>query len=322
MSVERERERDRSPEKHSDFKVFVGGISWHTTDQELADTFTKYAQGPVDARVMLDRITNRSRGFGFVTFENKEDMEECIAKLHATELDGRKISVTKAIPQSDIAPGAPASAIHGGYRGGRDRHRGDYGSRYDRPERAHSRGYDRPPPRGYDRGYGGGYDRAPYPDRGYGDRGYDRGYPGEYDRGYDRGYPPSGYGGGGYDRGHPDPYGYPPKDPYTRDAYGYEEAPPSYGYSDRGGYGAAYTRGGPITDRYNGGDRYSGAPERSAGAAVPLERSPDRYGRAPAGGPDRDYAAPRYSGNSRPSPYERSGEAPGRAPPREAPRSR
>ena len=45
--------------------------------------------------------------------------------------------------------------------------------------------------------------------------------------------------------------------------------------------------------RYNGGDRYSGAPERdpsygrSAGAAVPLERSPDRYGRAPAGGPDR-----------------------------------
>lgn len=38
MSVERERERDRSPEKQSDFKVFVGGISWHTTDQELADS--------------------------------------------------------------------------------------------------------------------------------------------------------------------------------------------------------------------------------------------------------------------------------------------
>ncbi|EIE20237.1 hypothetical protein COCSUDRAFT_57959 [Coccomyxa subellipsoidea C-169] len=303
MSVDRdERERDRSPEKQSDFKVFVGGISWHTTDQELADTFSKYAQAPVDARVMLDRITNRSRGFGFVTFDTKEDMEECIAKLHATELDGRKISVTRAIPQSDIAPGAPASAIHGGSRGGRDRYRGDYGSRYDRPDRGYRSGYDRPPPRGYDRGYGGGYDRAPYPDRGYGDRGYDRGYAGE---------------GGGYDRGHPDPYAYPPKDPYARDAYGYEEAPQSYGYSDRGGYAAPYTRGGPITDRYNGGDRYSG----SAGAAAPAERSPDRYARAP-GGPDRDYGAARYGGGARPGPYERSGEAPGRAPPREAPRSR
>lgn len=86
-----------------------------------AAAFSKHAQGPVEARVMLDKITNRSRGFGFVTFENKEDMDECIAKLHATELDGRKISVTKAIPQSEIAPGAPASAIHGGPRGGRDR---------------------------------------------------------------------------------------------------------------------------------------------------------------------------------------------------------
>ena len=38
MSEDRERERDRSPEKQSDFKVFVGGISWHTTDQELADS--------------------------------------------------------------------------------------------------------------------------------------------------------------------------------------------------------------------------------------------------------------------------------------------
>ena len=75
--------------------------------------FTKYAQGPVDARVMLDKMTGRSRGFGFVTFDTKEDMEECIAKLDKTELEGRRISVTRAIPQTEIAPGAPAHSLNG-----------------------------------------------------------------------------------------------------------------------------------------------------------------------------------------------------------------
>jgi heterogeneous nuclear ribonucleoprotein G len=155
MSEERERERERSPERSSEFKVFVGGISWHTTEAELKDStvliptvlmqclplyrdeasgarapfrvgkilttaaaFSKYARGPVDAQIMVDKLTGRSRGFGFAMFDTKEDMDECIAKLHGTELEGRKISVTKAIPQSEIAPGAPASAYH---RGGRDR---------------------------------------------------------------------------------------------------------------------------------------------------------------------------------------------------------
>ena len=80
--------------------------------------FTKYAQAPVDARVMLDKMTGRSRGFGFVTFDTKEDMEECITKLDKTELEGRRISVTRAIPQTEIAPGAPAHSLHGPGRRG------------------------------------------------------------------------------------------------------------------------------------------------------------------------------------------------------------
>ena len=68
---------------------------------------------------MLDKMTGRSRGFGFVTFEKKEDMDECIAKLDKTELEGRRISVTRAIPQTEIAPGAPAHSLHG--PGRRDR---------------------------------------------------------------------------------------------------------------------------------------------------------------------------------------------------------
>ncbi len=62
---------------------------------------------------MLDKMTGRSRGFGFVTFDTKEDMEECIAKLGKTELEGRRISVTRAIPQTEIAPGAPAHSLNG-----------------------------------------------------------------------------------------------------------------------------------------------------------------------------------------------------------------
>lgn len=146
---------------------------------------------------MLDKMTGRSRGFGFVTFDNEEELKEAVRQMHDSDLDGRKISCTRAIPQSQTAPGTPASALAGGsgpprgssrYGGGPDRYR----------ERAYDRAPERPPPRGYagrayddrryDRGsYGGSY-RQP-------DRGYDRGAypPAEYDRGYDRGYPPPSY---------------------------------------------------------------------------------------------------------------------------------
>ena len=82
--------------------------------------FQAYGKEAMEGHVMLDKATGRSRGFGFVTFSNKADMDECIAKLHGTELDGRKISVTRAIPQSEIAPGAPVARTSGG-SGGRDR---------------------------------------------------------------------------------------------------------------------------------------------------------------------------------------------------------
>ena len=60
---------------------------------------------------MLDRVTQRSRGFGFVHFDNKEDLEEAVEKMHDTEIDGRKISVNRAIPQERIQPGTPAHAL-------------------------------------------------------------------------------------------------------------------------------------------------------------------------------------------------------------------
>lgn len=68
---------------------------------------------------MVDRHTGRSRGFGFVTFDKMADGEAAIKAIHDSEFDGRKVSVTKAIPQSQTAPGTPASMIG---RRGADRH--------------------------------------------------------------------------------------------------------------------------------------------------------------------------------------------------------
>ncbi len=145
---------------------------------------------------MLDKMTGRSRGFGFVMFHSDDELAQAVKNMHDSELDGRKISCTRAVPQSETAPGTPASALAGGqaaprvrYGGGPDRHR----------DRGYERGGERPPPRGYaartyedrrgyERGGYGGYGRAP-------ERGYDRGgYPAEFERGYDRGYPPPAYG--------------------------------------------------------------------------------------------------------------------------------
>ena len=66
---------------------------------------------------MLDRQTGRSRGFGFVHFDTQEDLQAAIDSMHDTEADGRKISVTRAVPQNETAPGVPARVLSS-----RDRH--------------------------------------------------------------------------------------------------------------------------------------------------------------------------------------------------------
>jgi RNA recognition motif-containing protein len=63
---------------------------------------------------MMDRQTGRSRGFGFVFFRDKRGLDGAIEKLHNTELDGRRISVARAVPQSETAPGTPADLLRKG----------------------------------------------------------------------------------------------------------------------------------------------------------------------------------------------------------------
>lgn len=73
-------------------KLFVGGLSWNLTWQDLKDAFAEHGE-VVFARVITDRETNKSRGFGFVEFENIEDAVKAKEAMDGVELDGRAVKV-------------------------------------------------------------------------------------------------------------------------------------------------------------------------------------------------------------------------------------
>jgi len=76
-------------------KLFVGGLSWDTTDDALERAFGEF--GAVsEAKVITDRETGRSRGFGFVTFANGADAATAMQKMDGSVLDGRTIRVNEA----------------------------------------------------------------------------------------------------------------------------------------------------------------------------------------------------------------------------------
>lgn len=94
-------------------KLFVGGLSWDTNDQSLGEAFERF--GPViEAKVISDRDTGRSRGFGFVTFEAPADADKAMAEMDGAELDGRNVRVNVA---EDKRRGGGGGG--GGGRGGR-----------------------------------------------------------------------------------------------------------------------------------------------------------------------------------------------------------
>ncbi len=76
-------------------KLFVGGIAWATDDKGLFDAFSPYGT-VTEAKVITDRDTGRSRGFGFVTFSNEEEARRAMEEMNGAELDGRTIRVDSA----------------------------------------------------------------------------------------------------------------------------------------------------------------------------------------------------------------------------------
>ena len=98
-------------------KLFVGNLSFQTSEQDINDLFAQV--GKVESvSIITDRMTGRSKGFGFVEMDN-EAAENAITKFNGTDLDGRKLTVNEARPlvKKDFGGGAGRDS-HGGGRGG------------------------------------------------------------------------------------------------------------------------------------------------------------------------------------------------------------
>ena len=80
-------------------KLFVGSLPFATTSDQLREIFAKVGQ-VTEANVVADKMSGRSRGFGFVEMENEEDAKKAIDQLNGTEVEGRKIFVSEARPQA------------------------------------------------------------------------------------------------------------------------------------------------------------------------------------------------------------------------------
>jgi RNA recognition motif-containing protein len=92
-------------------KLFVGGLSWSTRDDDLAGAFEKFGE-LVEVKIITDRESGRSRGFGFVTFADADAAQKAMEEMDGVDLDGRAIRVNEAHERERGGGGG------GGYRGG------------------------------------------------------------------------------------------------------------------------------------------------------------------------------------------------------------
>ena len=98
--------------------IYVSNLSFKVTDNDLRELFSSY--GAVDsAKVINDRMTGRSRGFGFVEMADNREAQKAIDELNDTEFDGKRISVNEARPKSDQPRSNFGDQRGGGFRNDR-----------------------------------------------------------------------------------------------------------------------------------------------------------------------------------------------------------
>ncbi|HEX7457308.1 MAG TPA: RNA-binding protein [Ginsengibacter sp.] len=144
--------------------IYVGNLSWSMTDDDLSNLFTQYGT-VTSAKILKEKNTGRSKGFGFVEMEDDEAAKTAIATLNESEVQGRKLIVNESQPRPE--GGGYKKSGGGGYGGGRSG--GGYGG-----------GGGRSGGGGYGSGGGGGYKKSGGGGYGGGNRSGGGGYNKDY----------------------------------------------------------------------------------------------------------------------------------------------
>jgi len=126
--------------------IYVGNLSWGLKDQDLANLFAPFGEVS-SAKIVTDKFTQRSKGFGFVEMANDEEAQAAIAQLNGTEVEGRSLVVNESRPKQEGGGGGG-----GGYK--KRNFGGGGGGGYNKGGGGYNKGGG-----GYNRGGGGGYNR-------------------------------------------------------------------------------------------------------------------------------------------------------------------
>jgi RNA recognition motif-containing protein len=111
--------------------IYVGNLSWSMTNEDLAALFQQY--GSVSsAKILTDKFTGRSKGFGFVEMENADEANAAISALNDSDIQGRKIVVNEAQPKPEGGGGFKKRSFGGGSGGGGGFRRGGSGGGFNR----------------------------------------------------------------------------------------------------------------------------------------------------------------------------------------------
>ncbi len=106
-------------------KLFVGNLSFNTTENDLNDAFAAFGT-VTEANLMMDRTTGRPRGFGFITMSSAEEAQKAIEALNGKDMDGRALTVNVAKPREERSGGGGGGGgrreYGGGGGGGRSRY--------------------------------------------------------------------------------------------------------------------------------------------------------------------------------------------------------